>query len=293
MALNSIITNSSAQVALASLNNVTSELNSTQKAISTGYAVADATDNGASFAVAQNVRSSVSSLTSANQQLGNATGLLNSTSASLTQISTYLNTIKTTLGALSGTDVTGTTRSNDVSQVTSLLSQIKTTIANSGYDGASLIGDTTAAKANSTYISSGVSVQENDTGNVLTLTSFSGSGLVVSITNTALLGSSATSTTSAASFAALLTKGGTFTTAFNSVSSALNTYGNLTNLVTNQISFNTAKITSLNNGVGALVDANEAQESASLQALQVQQQLATSALSIAEQTPSLLTKLIQ
>jgi flagellin len=243
--------------------------------------------------VAQNVRSSVSSLTSANQQLGNATGLLNSTSASLTQISSYLNTIKTTLGALSGTDVTGTTRSNDVSQVTSLLSQIKTTIANSGYDGASLIGDTTAAKANSTYISSGVSVQENDTGNVLTLTSFSGSSLVVSITNTALLGSSATSTTSAASFAALLTKGGTFTTAFNSVSSALNTYGNLTNLVTNQISFNTAKITSLNNGVGALVDANEAQESASLQALQVQQQLATSALSIAEQTPSLLTKLIQ
>jgi flagellin len=73
----------------------------------------------------------------------------------------------------------------------------------------------------------------------------------------------------------------------------LNTYGNITNLVNNQISFNTAKITSLQTGLGALVDANEAQESATLQALQVQQQLATSALSIAEQTPSLLTKLIQ
>jgi flagellin len=41
------------------------------------------------------------------------------------------------------------------------------------------------------------------------------------------------------------------------------------------------------------VDANEAQESATLQSLQIQQQLATSSLSIAEQTPSLLTKLIQ
>ncbi len=73
----------------------------------------------------------------------------------------------------------------------------------------------------------------------------------------------------------------------------MNTYGNLTNLINNQISFNTAKITSLQTGVGALVDANLAQKSATLQSLQIQQQLATSSLSIANQTPSLLTKLIQ
>ncbi len=49
----------------------------------------------------------------------------------------------------------------------------------------------------------------------------------------------------------------------------------------------------LADGFGALVDANAAQESATLQSLRTQQQLATSSLSMAAQTPSLLTKLIQ
>jgi flagellin len=91
----------------------------------------------------------------------------------------------------------------------------------------------------------------------------------------------------------LLATGGTFTVQSNDVGTALNTYGNLTNLVNDQVSFNTSKISALQTGLGALVDANEAQESATLEALQTQQQLATSALSVAEQTPSLLTKLIQ
>jgi len=46
-------------------------------------------------------------------------------------------------------------------------------------------------------------------------------------------------------------------------------------------------------GLGALVDANQARESVTLQSLRIEQQLATSSLSIAAQTPSLLTKLIQ
>jgi flagellin len=285
MALNSIVTNGSAAVALASLNNITSELNSTQKAISTGYAVADATDNGAAFAVAQNVRSSVSSLTAANQQLGNATGLLSVTSTGLTSISNILSQAKTTLIALSGSDVTASQRTQDIAQYNSYISQVATALTNSNYNGASLIGDTTAAKLNASYGS--VTVAENEQGNTIALTQYSGSGLLAAVSFTGTVLSSATSV------AGLLATGGSFTTEFNDVSTQLNAYGNLTNLVNNQVSFNTAKITSLQTGVGALVDANEAQESASLQALQVQQQLATSALSIAEQTPSLLTKLIQ
>ena len=54
-----------------------------QKQISTGYRVADATDDGAAYAVAQSVRSSVSALTTANQQLGNVQGLLSTTSSAL------------------------------------------------------------------------------------------------------------------------------------------------------------------------------------------------------------------
>lgn len=285
MALNSIITNTSAQVALASLDNITAELSTTQKAVSTGYVVADATDNGAAYAVAQNVRSSVSALTAANQQLGNATGLVSVTSSGLNSISTILSSAKSTLIALSGSTVTGSERTQDIAQYQSYIQQVATAIQNSNYNGASLIGDTTAAKANATY--GAVTVAQNDQGDTITLIAFSGSTVLHAVTFTS------TQLSGATTVAAFLATGGTFTTQFNNVSTALNTYGNLTNLVNNQVSFNTAKITSLQTGLGALVDANEAQESAELQSLQVQQQLATSALSVAEQTPSLLTKLIQ
>ncbi len=285
MALNSIITNNSAQVALASLNSISAELATTQKAVSTGYIVADATDNGAAFAVAQNVRSSVTSLTSANQQLGNSTGLVSVTSTGLTSISNILSSAKTTLIALSGSAVTSSQRTQDIAQYNSYITQVSAALTNSNYNGASLIGDTTAAKANATY--GAVTVASNEQGNTISLTAFSGSTVLHALTFTS------TQLAGAATVAGFLATGGTFTSNFNSVSTALNTYGNLTNLINNQISFNTAKITSLQTGVGALVDANLAQESATLQSLQIQQQLATSSLSIANQTPSLLTKLIQ
>jgi len=285
MALNSIITNGSAQVALASLNNITSELNNTQKAISTGYIVADATDNGAAFAVAQNVRSSVGALTAANQQLGNATGLLGVTSSTLTNVSNTLILAKATLVSLASGDVTASERTQGITSFQSDITAIGKALQGSNYNGATLIGDTTLGEANATF--GALTVAQDDQGDSIALTAFSGSAVLVSVNfAAAVLGS-------ASQVAALLTVTGTFTSQFNNVSTALNTYGNLTNLVNSQVSFNTSKITSLQTGVGALVDANEAQESASLQALQVQQQLATSALSIAEQTPSLLTKLIQ
>jgi flagellin len=286
MALNSIITNSSAQVALASLDDISSSLASTQKAVSTGYIVADASDNGAAFAVAQNVRSTVSALTAANQELGNTTGLLNVTTTGLTDISNTLTQAQALLVHLSSGDVQGDERAQYISEYNSLLtSGVGAAISNSNYAGASVIGNTTAAEKNATFGS--VSVAENELGDNITITTFSGSALLSALTFTSTQLASSTTVQS------LLATGGTFTVQSNDVGTALNTYGNLTNLVNDQVSFNTSKISALQTGLGALVDANEAQESATLEALQTQQQLATSALSVAEQTPSLLTKLIQ
>lgn len=286
MALNSIITNSSAQVALASLDDISSSLATTQKAVSTGYIVADASDNGAAFAVAQNVRSTVGALTAANQELGNTTGLLNVTTTGLTSISNTLTQAQALLVHLSSGDVQGDERAQYISEYNTLLkSGVGAAISNSNYAGASVIGNTTAAEKNATFGS--VSVAENELGDNITITTFSGSALLSALSFTSTQLASSTTVQS------LLATGGTFTVQSNDVGTALNTYGNLTNLVNDQVSFNTSKISALQTGLGALVDANEAQESATLEALQTQQQLATSALSVAEQTPSLLTKLIQ
>jgi flagellin len=79
----------------------------------------------------------------------------------------------------------------------------------------------------------------------------------------------------------------------SSVENELNYYGMATNYVNNQISYNSDKIDALNTGLGALIDSNLAQESAQLQALQIQQQLGTQALSMANQAPSTLLSLFK
>ena len=83
----------------------------------------------------------------------------------------------------------------------------------------------------------------------------------------------------------MLTATGTFINQLNSLGTALNAYGAATNYITNQVSYNSDKITALNTGLGSLVDADLAQESALLQSLQIKQQLGTQALSIANQAP--------
>ena len=71
MSLNSVNTNMGAMIALESLNRTNADLAATQKRVSTGSRVADATDDGAAYAVAQSVRSTVGALGAANAQLGN------------------------------------------------------------------------------------------------------------------------------------------------------------------------------------------------------------------------------
>ena len=75
--------------------------------------------------------------------------------------------------------------------------------------------------------------------------------------------------------------------------SALNTVGSEVNYVNNQMTYNSDKVDALNTGLGSLVDADLAKESAQLQALQIRQQLGTQALSLANQAPQTLLSLFK
>ena len=79
----------------------------------------------------------------------------------------------------------------------------------------------------------------------------------------------------------------------NYVDNELNTIGASINYVNNQVSYNSDKIDALNSGLGSLVDADLAKESAQLQALQIRQQLGTQALSLANQAPQTLLSLFK
>ena len=105
-----------AMVALQSLESTQSQLAVTQKQISTGYRVADSTDDGAAYAIAQGIRSTVGALTSANQQLGNVQGLLSTTQSGLNNVSNTMASMRDVLVKLSRQQRPGQRAANYIAQ---------------------------------------------------------------------------------------------------------------------------------------------------------------------------------
>jgi flagellin len=209
--------------------------------------------------------------------------LLSTTQSGLNNISNMMSSMRDVLVKLSDSSVQGTSRTQYEQQYTSMLANVKTFIQDANYNGKTLIGNITGSSGTFGRIA----VARNENGSTYGVTTFSGSALYGSIhfTSTQLNGAS--------TVAALITATGTFMNQFNSVGTDLNTIGSAINYVNNQTTYNTDKIDSLNSGLGSLIDANLAQESAQLTALQIRQQLGTQALSLANQAPQSLLSLFK
>ncbi len=283
MSLNTINTNNTAIIALQSLNATNAQLASTEKRISTGYRVADATDDGAAYAVAQGVRSDVASLTSANEQLGNAKGLLATTISGLNDISNTLIAARTVLLKLSDSTIQGNERTQYTAQYQSLIANVKSFIQDASYSGKTLIGNL----SHSTGTFGGIGVVRNEVGASYSVGSFSGSALYAAVILTG------TQLGAATTVGLQISTTGGFTAEFNTLGGQLSTYGASSKYIDNQVSYNNDKVDALNSGLGALIDADLTKESARLQSLQTRQQLGTQALSIANQASQSLLSLFK
>ena len=302
MPLNSVITNIGAQVALQSLNITNTQLQSTQKKISTGYRVADAIDDGGAFAVAQNVRADVGALATVNQQLGNAKGLVGTTVNALTSLSNTLTTAKSLLVQISDASISDTQRNQYVASYISLVKQVANTVDGSTYNGQTLVGAASGAVAGT-----GKSVVSSEVGATITLNAEDNSGLANTLAT--LIGTTFSRTTAGvdtiaapaaataqtnASTALTATTGSTaFVTAQSALNDQLNQASSDSKFLDATITANSDKIDSLNSGLGALVDTDLSKESANLQSLQIRQQLGTQALSLANQAPQSLLSLFK
>ena len=302
MPLNSVNTNIGAQVALQSLNRTNNELQATQKRISTGYRVADATDDGGAYAVAQRVRADVGALTSVNQQLGSTKGLVGTALSGLTSISNSLTTAKSLLVQIANVSNSQTTRDQAVASYKALVSQVANTVDGATYNGQTLLG-----KASGAVAATDKSVINNENGATTKIDKADVSTLANTLAG--LIGSTFSRDTagvdsfgtissgndlSAASSALTGTAGATsFAEALTTVGNLLNQVGASSKFLDATISANSDKIDSLNSGLGALVDTDLSKESANLQALQIRQQLGTQALSMANQAPQALLSLFK
>jgi len=263
MSTNSINTNTGAIIALQNLNVTASQLQITQNEVSTGLLVSSAKDNGAIWGIAQNERSSVASLDAVKQSLQRAQSTVDVAVSAGQTISDLLNQIKAKTLAASDSSLDTTSRTALANDVTALVAQINRTVSNADFNGTNILKSGAA----------NISALANAAGtSVLTVKAEDLSG------TTGLTKSLQTTFTTA-------TTAGTFLTSVNSVitnvNSAVASLGTASNALTTHLNFISNLQDTLTQGVGNLVDADVAKESASLTALQTKQQLGVQALSIA------------
>ena len=364
----SVNTNAPSLQALESLNQGADQLAQTENRVSTGLAVAAPKDDGATWAIAQNIRAEISGWQAVSDSLSRGQSITDVASTGAATISDLLNQLKAKALAYSDPSLDPASQAAIKDDMSSIINQINQTANGASFDGENLlIGDGTnlnpppmypapagdqhvdwfpsQTRGPGTYSFTfnappgsyyGFDVQAPGTAN-LEFTSLNQSGPTLTAHangNSTALGAwcplnaqlvSATFTPDTApppvqilsdpnggkitltqydltssglslnnlDFTDPTTMISTINAAITTANSAAGQIGSQqTSLVTTQTQAqNTQDV--LTTGVGNLVDANMAKESASLLAEQTKQQLATQALGIANATPQLLLKLFK
>ncbi|HRE61672.1 MAG TPA: flagellin [Micropepsaceae bacterium] len=272
----SVNTNVGAMVALQSLNKTNDELAMTQSRINSGMAVSSAKDNGAVFAIAQNMRGDVAGLRAVSQSLDRAVSAVDTALAAGEAISDLLIDMKEK--ALAASDVSLDTASREAlnEDFVALRNQIATIASNAFFNGVNLVDGTSTSIAALASADGGSSITV--TGEDLSL-----GGSIVSVASTQQI---ATQTDAANALSDV-------EASMQAVNNALARLGTSSKKLEVHNSFVGKLSDTLRGGIGNLVDADMAVESARLQALQVKQQLGVQALSIANSAPSIVLGLFR
>jgi len=272
----SVNTNSGAMVALQYLNQTQSQLTQVQSAINTGFKVANAKDNGAVYAIAQNMRGNVAGYAAVTDSINRGMSAVDVAMSAGQSISDLLVEMKQK--ALNASDASLDTASRQAmnADFVALRDQITTIVKNAIFNGFNLVdGSTTQITA----------LASADGSRRITVSAqkMSLSGSVVTIKSTGTISTAAKASTMVA----------TVTSSLQNVNAALAKLSSGSKKFSIQLDFAQKLSDTLTAGIGGLVDANMAQESALLTSLQTKQQLGIQALSIANQAPSTVLSLFR
>ncbi|NWH07197.1 MAG: flagellin [Alphaproteobacteria bacterium] len=267
-------TNVGAMVALQNLNATNKELEIVQNRINTGLKVATAKDNGAVYAIAQNMRSDVAGLNAVQQSLDRAISTVDVGIAAAEGISDLLIEMKEKSLAASDSSLDTASRDALNEDFTALRDQITTMVDNALFNGVNIIDGSVTSLA---------ALADADGTATITVGS-ENLGLSGSIITIATTGNIGTQTDASAMIS-------TVETSLQNLNEALARLGTNSKKLEIHSEFITKLSDSLTAGIGNLVDADLAVESSRLQSLQVKQQLGVQALSIANAAPQTLLSL--
>ena len=277
MAMNSVNTNQGAMIALQNLNSTNKDLGTVQNRVNTGLKVASAKDNGAIWAIAQNQRAESSSLNSVISSLQRGQSVADVAMSAGTAISDILVQMKEKVLAATEAGLSTASKQALSDEYQSLRDQIDTIANNASFDGVNLISSTGVNNASIKAIANADATATIDIDHVV---------LSKSNTKIAATLSTLTGTVGSADVQEI-------EDAIQDVSSALSKLGTGAKALDTHMT-NVMKLQdTLDAGIGNLVDADLAKESAKLQALQTKQQLGVQALSIANQSSSVLLGLFR
>ena len=300
---NSINTNYGATIALQSLNATNAALQTTQNAISTGLKISTAKDNGAIWAIAEKQKSQASALDTVKDSLNNGKSVLDTTVSSGGQLSDLLTQLKSKALAASDAGITDDSRSQYQADFQKLAQTYANVVASATFNGRNLI-DGSSGSLSALGSADGKITVTSSHNDISAATLFSGVGALTitagaagatasdphAVDTVAAGSTSWTGASGAANAAADLAK---INTAIDTVTTALAGFGADSTALDNQLTSVSNLQDSLTNGVGNLVDADVAKESANLTALQTKQQLGIQALSIANSSSSSLLTLFR
>jgi flagellin len=271
----SVNTNSGAMVALQYLDQTNAQLQTTQNAINSGLKVASAKDDGSTFAIAQNMRGDVAGYAAVSDSLNRGTSVVDVAMSAGQSISDLLIEMKSKAAAASDASLDTASRQALNEDFQSYRDQITTIVQNATFNGFNLIDGSATGGISALASADGshrITVASED---------MSLGGSIVTIAATGSISTQASASTMIA----------TVETSLNNVDSALAKLSSGAKKFSIQSTFVSQLSDTLTTGIGNLVDADMATESAMLTSLQTKQQLGVQALSIANQAPSIVLSL--
>jgi len=272
----SVNTNASALSALLNLNTTTKDLEVTQTHINTGLKIATAKDNAAIFSIAQKLRADLRGFNAVKQSLDRSVSTSDIALAAASSISDLLIQMKEKAVAAADAGLDNTSRTALNEDFKALRDQITIIVANAEFNGTNLINGGTDAV---------VAITNPNATQTITIAH---QNLTLGGGNITITGAQAITSQSLASAAV-----GNISVSLAAVSVVLTKFGAGGKSLESQRVFADKISNTIEIGIGNLVDANMAKESANLQSLQVKQQLGVQALSIANKAPQSILRLFQ
>ena len=279
----SVNTNVGAMAALQSLNATNRNLATTQSRINTGLEVNSTKDDSARFTIAQTLRGDMGGLKAVSSSLSRAKSTVDVAVAGVEQISDILNQVKAKVIEASDAGLDAGSRTAIKGDIDAMKEQVETIISSSEFNGTNLLDGSATGT-----VSALQSLDSTSTTGSLTVAN---QGLTAAAT--AGFGQAAGTGVTLATAADADTLKGTIDTFIGAVKTSLTTLGSASRKIDAQMSFTSKLSDVIESGIGNLVDADLAKESAKLQALQVKQQLGVQALSIANQSPQSIMSLFR